>query len=392
MGDEAEIVYIGFVLGHGGDARQMLDLAAGMAARGRRVRIVVPALETTVRFAEQGAERGVAVERSPLVRADPRGAQQSLPDLRALFDSGRWALLHFHTGDVCLPRAAQMALRELGLPRAFATVHSPYDTVPAGSERAIAWATSVEQQFHAVVCPSEHGRRQQIRNGVPPERVRTIHNGIDVARFAGGDAEAARRLLGVAPETPLLVFTSRLDAQKRPLDALTAFRGVAAEFPALHLVFVGNGEEAGRVQEAAWEAGLSERVHLMGFRTDIPNWLAAATVWMLPTETENFSLSVLEALAAGCPILSTDCPGNDEALRDEENSLLTAVGDTGAQTEALRRLLTDAPLRQRLGAAARRRAQRFDLDPMVAEYADLYDSFARRPDAALSGNDGCENP
>ena len=376
MRDEREIVYIGFVLGHGGDAGQMLDLAAGTAARGRRVRVVVPALETTVQFAEQGAERGVAVERSPLVRADPRGAQQSLPDLLELLSRYRGALLHFHTGDVCLPRPAQAALRQLDLPRAFATVHSPYDTVPPGSERALAWASAAEDRLHAVVCPSEHGRQKQLRNGVPPNRVCTIRNGIDTQRFASGNAEAARRLLGLPPESPLLVFTSRLDAQKRPLDALTAFCGVSAEFPALHLIYVGTGEQSEMVRERAMQTGLSDRVHLMGFRSDIPDWLAAATVWILPTETENFSLSVLEALAAGCPILSTFCPGNAEALRDGHNSLLTAVGDTEAQIQALRRLLSDASLRQRLGEAARHDAEQFRLDRMVTSYADLYAGFA----------------
>ena len=372
MLNDAEIVYIGFVLGHGGDARQMLDLAVGMAAKGRRVRVVVPALETTVRFAKEGAARGVLVERSPLVRADPRGAQQSLPDLMELLNRHKASLLHFHTGDVCMPRPAQAALRQLGLPRAFATVHSPYDTVPPGSERAIAWASCVEHQIHAVVCPSEHGKQKQIRNGVPPKRVHTIFNGIDTMRFASGDAVGARHLLGVPPETPLLVFTSRLDAQKRPLDALTAFCGVAAEFPTLHLVYVGNGDQERLLWERAAEAGLSGRVHLMGFRSDIPNWLAAATVWILPTETENFSLSVLEALAAGCPILSTLCPGNDEVLRDSDNSLLTAVGDTETQAQALRRMLSDAALRQRLGAKARCDAKNFRLDRMVESYAALY--------------------
>lgn len=379
MPNQPEIVYIGFVLGHGGDARQMLDLAYGMAAQGRRVRIVVPALETTVRFAEQGAERGVVVERSPLIRADPRGAQQSLPDLLQLLRRHWESLLHFHTGDVCLPRPAQTALRQLGLPRAFATVHSPYDTVPPGSDRAIAWASSVEHHLHAVVCPSEHGRQKQIRNGVPPNRVRTIHNGIDTERFAGGDAPSARKLLGVPSKAQILVFTSRLDAQKRPLDALAAFHGVAMEFPALHLVYVGSGEQAEEVQERAAAAGLAERVHLVGFRSDIPDWLAAAAVWILPTETENFSLSVLEALAAGCPILSTRCPGNDEVLRDGENSLLTAVGDAEAQTHALRRLLSDSTLRQKLGASARRDAAKFRLDRMADRYAALYHEFALSP-------------
>jgi glycosyltransferase involved in cell wall biosynthesis len=93
---------------------------------------------------------------------------------------------------------------------------------------------------------------------------------------------------------------------------------------------------------------------------------------MLPTETENFSLAVLEAMAAGCPILSTVCPGNDEVLRDGDNSVLTAVGDAEAQTDALRKLLADAALRQKLGASAQHEAEKYRLERMVENYAALY--------------------
>ena len=68
-------------------------------------------------------------------------------------------------------------------------------------------------------------------------------------------------------------------------------------------------------------------MRLAGYQTNVADWLAAATVWLLPTERENFSVAVLEALAAGCAVLSTTCPGNDEVLTDRENRGLFPVGD-----------------------------------------------------------------
>src|SRR5262249_40366975 len=117
---------------------------------------------------------------------------------------------------------------------------------------------------------------------------------------------------------------------------------------------------------------LTDRVHFAGYRPDVPDWLAAATVWLLPTEAENFSLSVLEALAAGCPILSTLCPGNDEVLVAGENALIHPIADVEGLAIGLRRLITDDGLRSRLSGNARRTAQRFTIERMVERYASCY--------------------
>src|SRR4030095_7501089 len=174
------------------------------------------------------------------------------------------------------------------------------------------------------------------------------------------------------PETPLVVFSSRLESQKRPFDALQAFQQVAAADREPHLIFVGRGALEPELRAAAQQNGLIDRVHFAGFQTNIPDWLAAATVWFLPTEAENFSLALLEAVAAGCPILSTLCQGNDEVLEQGSNALITGVGDIEAQTAALQRLLREPTLRQTLSAAARQSARRHSVENMVEEYSRVY--------------------
>jgi glycosyltransferase involved in cell wall biosynthesis len=138
------------------------------------------------------------------------------------------------------------------------------------------------------------------------------------------------------------------------------------------LVFVGQGDEERMVMQESARLGIAERVRMVGYQTDIPNWLAAATVWLLPTERENFSIAVLEALAAGCAILSTNCQGNDEVLVDGQNALTFAVGDVGEATEQLRRLLREPPLRARLSANARASAQAFSIPNVVEGYRTVY--------------------
>src|SRR5437763_13310028 len=110
MVEDVEILYVGFILGHGGDAIQMLELASGMAARGRKVKVLVPTLETCIPFVERCRERGVPAERSPWIHADAFAARQNIFNLIRFFNAYRAPILHLHTGDVCLPRSVLLAL------------------------------------------------------------------------------------------------------------------------------------------------------------------------------------------------------------------------------------------------------------------------------------------
>jgi len=369
-----DIVYIGFVLGHGGDAAQMLDLADAMQRRGNRVRIVVPQLPTTELFATQCLERGVEVERSGLIRADPVAPRQVPEDLRALFQAYPDSLLHLHTGDVCLSRTVPAALRDLNIvqSRVFVTVHSAYDTLTPGDARSTAWADAARSQIQAIVCPSRHSVQTQMRYGVPPERVVHIANGVNLERFKQGNGAAIRSELGLEAEDPLLLFCSRLDSQKRPMDAIDAFEKIAFEFPMAHIAFVGSGELEGAIRGRTVGAPWQSRVHFAGHRNDIADWLAASTVWLLPTETENFSLGVLEALAAGCAILSTLCRGNNEVLVPDQNAVTHAIGDSEALADGLRRLLNAPELRSRISSNARETSQAYSTERMVDHYHRLY--------------------
>jgi glycosyltransferase involved in cell wall biosynthesis len=302
-----------------------------------------------------------------------QGARQNPWDLLRFFAQQRQrGILHLHTGDSCLPRQALLAMRLLRYPRAFVTIHSPYDALRPGEARANFWAKAVARQCHTVCCPSNRSSQLQRNYGLDPVRVETIPNGVDIARYRGGNPSVAWQTLGVAPNTPLVVFTSRLDPQKRPEDALNAFASIADQFTDALLVFVGGGSLEQSLKERAIESGLGERVRFVGHQNNIPDWLAATTVWTLPTESENFSLAVLEALAAGCPILTTLCPGNDEILIDGDNALTVPVGDTAALAQGMRRLLADASLRQRISAGAARCIGHYSAERMIERYIATY--------------------
>ncbi len=370
-----DILYIGFVLGHGGDAHQMLELAAGMQRRGKRVKIAVPCLPTTELFASLCAKRGVEVERTQLILADPINPPSQNPDLlAALFTQNPASLYHLHTGDVCLSRSVPGVPARLGIDpsRIVVTVHGAYDTLTPGDARANAWSAAARDLIGSITTPSLHALNTQLSYGVLRERLIHIANGIDVTRFGNGNASKVRLELGLQEEEILIVFASRLDSQKRPLDALQAFIKISGELPFAHLAFVGDGALEPEITHNIQSADLENRIHMAGHRSDVADWLAAADVWMLPTESENFSLAVLEAMAAGCPMLTTLCRGNDEVLVEGRNALIHAIGDVDEMVSKLHTLLTDAELRSALGRNAKADVQEYSLDGMVEQYAQLY--------------------
>ena len=372
VADVADVVYVGFVLGHGGDALQMLQLARGVQASGCRVRIVVPELETTRTFKQRCDALGIECERSPLLTATSEGARQKPLAVARLLRSLREPIVHFHTGNSLLPLLLLLNLMVQRHRRSFATIHSPYETIRPKTARARLWAFVARRRLAAVVSPSEHGSSFQRSCGIDAHLVRTIHNCVDLEAIVKADPDPVRRQLGVANDIPLIVFTSRLDLQKRPVDAVRIFALISSEHPTARLVFVGSGDEHDAIVTEARLSALSDRVDLVGYQKNVPDWLAASTIWLLPTERENFSVAVLEALAAGCTVLATECEGNREVLVDGANARTFPVGDIRSAGRILGELLVDDGQRDRLTAGARATASRYSIDEMVNQYCHLY--------------------
>lgn len=315
----------------------------------------------------------VRVERTHLLRAEQTGVSQSLKNLLRLFGRYQDATVHFHTGDLVLPRKALYALMLRPPRRVFVTAHSPSEYLDPASSRARTWAHVVRRRVQTVICTSDYSHRTQTLFGIPADRLCVIRNGVDSERYGHGSAEKVRRgpLAHVPADAKLIIATARLVPGKRPLDALAAFQGIASEFPEAHLVFVGTGESAEDVR-AAIAPGLRGRVHLVGFQSNVQDWLAAADVWLHTSDEENCSLALLEAFASGCVMVANLCKGNDEVIRDGENALGVPVGDVEAAAHALRIALTDKTLREKLSAGARATAHRLSLESMSAQYVDVY--------------------
>jgi glycosyltransferase involved in cell wall biosynthesis len=202
-----------------------------------------------------------------------------------------------------------------------------------------------------------------------------IPNGIPVDAFRGSsiDRERWRNKEGFAPTDVLFVCVAGLRAQKNPALLLEAFHRGPASDPRAHLLFVGRGALQSELERQIGTLGLRERVHLLGLRWDVPEILNATDVFVLSSDYEGNPLSVMEAMAAGKPMVCTAVGGVPELVEDGECGLLVPPRDVKALADAMRYMLESPKARKSMGeASARRAVERFDLKVMTEAYENLY--------------------
>ena len=171
-------------------------------------------------------------------------------------------------------------------------------------------------------------------------------------------------VLTVASLTPVKDHAGLLEAAARlRTQSAVPFR----------LLFVGEGALRSELERRVGELGLTRHVDMPGASDRVPDLLAAADVFVLPSHLEGMSNAILEAMASGLPVVAKAVGGNPELVVDGETGLLCRPGDPESMAAAIGRLLQDASLRRRMGEAARKRAvETFSIDAMLRNYADYY--------------------
>lgn len=217
--------------------------------------------------------------------------------------------------------------------------------------------------------------------GFAPARIEVLHNGLNPESVAASREERRhiRGDLGIPMEAPVVGTVARLNPIKNQRLLIDAFGDVVGDFPDAHLVIVGDGEAFAALSAQAAERGLRHAVHLVGGRDDVPAWLAAMDVFALSSLSEGMPMTILEAMAAGVPVVTTDVGGIREVLAPDEEGLFVPSGDRAAFAGSLKRLLDDPALRTRLAGRARARMERqFSLDAIGGRYLDIYRNLLAR--------------
>jgi len=225
------------------------------------------------------------------------------------------------------------------------------------------------------VTPSQATRVDLIRTDrVSPSQVTVIYPGIDSGQFSAKEPPAiARHRLGLPDHGAVIGIIARLDPVKRHADLIAAFPQILQVVPAAQLIFVGDGPAASELHRLAYETGVAKKIHFLGARRDIPRVLSALDLLVLPSQQEGLPNSILEAMAAGVPVVATRVGGIPEVVVDGETGLLVPPGNPLALAEAINSLLASPEVRQRMGGRGRARIEEhFTARRAAAELETLY--------------------
>ena len=229
-----------------------------------------------------------------------------------------------------------------------------------------------------IVANSEATRRTILRSApwLDTGRIHVIYNGIDIDRFRLDRTLDLRKSLGLKKNVLLAGFVGRLNCQKGIDTLLCAFDLVAKENAAIQLLIAGRGDLQEQVEIFIREHHLSSRVHLLGFRDDIPNIMRTIDFLVLPSLWEGFGIVLIEAMAAGKPCITTDISSMPEIVEENGSGFIVPPEDPESLAEAMRRLSQDPVLAARMGSRGREIvAERFEHSRMVDAYERLFDSL-----------------
>lgn len=287
--------------------------------------------------------------------------------LHRWFERERFDLVHLHAGIGWEGHALARAARGGGS-AIVRTEHLPYLlTDPAQQAEYRAEVAEIDR----LLCVSEAVAASHRAAGIAPDRIVTVLNGVD-ARPAGRNPAALRAGMGLSG-APVLLMVGRFAPQKAHVLALDAMAAVRAVHPGATLLMAGDGPLLGVVAREVGRRRLGGAVRLLGCVDDIGTLLALADLLIVPSQFEGLPLVVLEAFAAGLPVVATAAPGVAEVIEPGRTGWLSPLGDAAAFGRTIVAALDDEPARRTAAAAARTVwADRYRADRMTGETAAVY--------------------
>jgi glycosyltransferase involved in cell wall biosynthesis len=272
------------------------------------------------------------------------------------------------------------AIRVLRIPLTVHTVQNlaEYDVGPA-----LDWVQALA--FRMGVIPVAIGRAVELslQDLYGLSGIRVIPNAIPVSSYSlpAVIRNEWRAREGFSDDDFLIGSVGRLEAQKNYSALLETFAHLHRPHPRAKIVVAGDGSERSAIEARAGRLGIRPRVHFLGSRNDIPDFLAALDVFALSSDYEGNPLCIMEAMAAGLPIVSTSVGCVPELVRNGKEAFLVRRGDPSAMAGALELLLLNPALRRTMGAAAACRARNeFDVSKMAGAYAALYETAGDYPE------------
>jgi glycosyltransferase involved in cell wall biosynthesis len=226
-----------------------------------------------------------------------------------------------------------------------------------------------------IITISEYTKSNLIKyENFPARRMKIVYNGVDLGQFSQEiDPAAKKQFLRLPHDSKVIGIVARLDPVKNHAMLFRAFKKVLNSIPETYLLIVGEGAEENKLKALTESLGISDKTVFLGARKDIPELLHIFDVFALPSLSEGMSVTLIEAMGAGVPVVATRVGGNPEVVKDQETGYLVESDNDQEMADMLIKLLQDNEARQRMRQAGQQRAHDiFSLDKMVNTYTELY--------------------
>lgn len=270
-------------------------------------------------------------------------------------------------------------------PTIMSTLHGPLPLLPIRSWWSVrTMLRRIVTRFlycltdHIVAVSDEVAAEAHRQFRTPLSKITTIINRIDTDSYgAPVETRAVKASLGLVPEHRVITTISRLEPHKGHACLLSALSLLSVQHDHVRLLLLGEGTFRAELEDQCRRAGLSECVLFLGNRDDVRTILAITDIFAFPSFAEGTSLALMEAMAAGRPIVATDIPGNRTLLAHKKSAVLVPAGDAPALARALGSMLDDPATAEACGTEARAFVrQYFDIRTTVAELERLWQSSA----------------
>jgi glycosyltransferase involved in cell wall biosynthesis len=362
-----KILLLSTSMGMGGADQQLLSAALGLRARGHEVRIV-----SLTPLGEMGARAHAAG-----LHTESLGMRRGIPDPRGLVRLVRlvraWRPTVLHSHMLHANLMARAVRPFAGIPAVVSTIHNIYE---GGRLRMLGYRLTNGLVDHMTIISQAAADRFVRDRIVPRALLEVVPNGVDTGRYRSvpvGTRDRLRQGLGLGREFAWLAV-GRFEAAKDHPTMLRAFARVLGEWPDAVLLLVGRGSLKTETEALAATLGLNGRVRFVGTREDVPEFMTVADGYVMSSAWEGMPMVLLEAGAAGLPIVATRVGGNQEVVQEGVTGLLVPPSDPQALADGMVRLMALPESERR--AMGRRGCeyvrQHYGLGAVVARYEGIY--------------------
>jgi glycosyltransferase involved in cell wall biosynthesis len=234
------------------------------------------------------------------------------------------------------------------------------------------WEQVAFNQAKLLVVVSEKVKQEVLAIGIPEDRIRVIANGVDLEEFAPNLVD--RQQLGLPEDVPLALFVGDIRISRKNLDTILH---ALVDVPQLHLAIAGGADGRNFYPQLAQTLGVAQRVHFLGFRSDVAALMQSADMFVFPSQYEPFGLVLLEAMASQLPVITATSAGAAEIITPECGFVLTDPNDVTALGAAMNHLAKDPEARHSMGKVARLVAEQHSWTNMARCYLEIFKEVSR---------------